>query len=121
MENISVVVKGGQQSDQVGTVELLVLDSKAKRKKGLKLLVILWVLALFSILIPVAHFVLVPLFLLAGPAVAIFCLFQPDSVKGGELKCVHCLEDSQVLPNTANWPLHQNCTSCGEFLKIYRK
>ncbi len=79
---------------------------------------ICWALAAVTILIPVAHFVLVPGFLLAGP-IAAWVRYRPRSlVLGGVGACPGC-EAEVVVPSQAeHWPLSATCDGCMESLEL---
>jgi hypothetical protein len=53
----------------IGIAQIQEWNQKERLKRALKTLGISWGLAIVSVLIPLAHFILVPGFLLAGPFV----------------------------------------------------
>src|SRR4051794_18352309 len=73
-----------------GTALIQEWSQKERSRRALRMLGILWGLMLISVLIPVAHFVLVPAFFLAGPIVAFIVHDQRKAIVGGEGICPQC-------------------------------
>lgn len=67
---IRAIVIENDSGDAAGTLHVRCFDTRDRILRALAALGTMWLLALVSVLIPVAHFVLVPGFLLAGPVVA---------------------------------------------------
>lgn len=96
-------------------------DKKGRIKRALKTLAICWGLMIISILIPIAHFILVPSFLILGPFLA-FKVYRTQSMLiGGTGKCPHCDHDFLIEKSHLNWPLHDLCSFCQSSVIIYQK
>lgn len=78
----------------------------------------LWGLAALSILVPVAHFVLVPGFLIAGPIAALVRYRQQSGVLGGEGTCPACGETMTMDAHEDEWPLWEICPACRASVRI---
>lgn len=80
--------------------EFLYGDAACPRKdvtmRGLKKLALFWMLALLSVFVPVAHFVLVPAFFLVGIFVFAHQLKFTHFVKEGVWDCPSCDEEMKV-------------------------
>jgi hypothetical protein len=79
-----------------------------------------WLLAALSILVPVAHFVLVPAFFLAGPVVAWLRYKEHDVVAGGVITCPECEAEMLLKRCSEAWPLRATCESCNARLTLDR-
>jgi hypothetical protein len=79
-----------------------------------------WAGALVTLFIPIAHFVLVPACLLAGPAVAWHRYQQASVVLGGTGTCPACQSDLEIVRSADRWPLEELCTQCQQQVTIAR-
>ena len=79
---------------------------------ALKLGGLMWALALASVLIPVAHFVLVPGFLLAGPVAAVLARRRSEVLLGGMVDCPKCHQSYDVGGGALQWPAQGQCPAC---------
>jgi hypothetical protein len=77
-----------------------------------------WGLAVASILIPVAHFVLVPGFLVAGPVLAWLRTTERSVVLGGIVDCPECQEQMLLGRSRDAGPLSVLCENCRAPLRI---
>src|SRR5690242_15102508 len=85
-----VTVFGKSDKFKEGFVRIQEWDKKARILRALKSLGLCWGLAIVSILIPIAHFVLVPGFLVAGPILAFFVFTAKSTILGGDSTCPEC-------------------------------
>ena len=104
-----------------GAVEVRAWSGRSRLVRGAKVLGACWALALVSLLVPAAHFVLVPVFLLAGPIGALIVGGQRSTVLGGEGACPECGERVRVGASAEEWPLHDACARCRTPLRIERQ
>jgi len=88
------------------------MDGPRRLRRAALALVSLWALALFSILIPVAHFLLVPGFLIAGPLVAWKRLHQEQVILGAVVTCPNCDAHTVLDPGTDERELTLSCDVC---------
>ena len=104
-----------------GEVRIAKWSMPARLARAAKILLALWAAGAVSVLVPVAHFVLVPAFLIAGPVAAALRLGQASGVLGGEGTCPAC-GTAMILEAGADvWPLYGNCPGCGETVRIERR
>lgn len=101
-----------------GEIFVQYLDSRQRLLRSLKVMGLIWGLALVSIFIPLAHFVLVPSFLIAGPIVARQIYQQEKIVLGGKGLCPKCHQDFQIVKGELTFPLTDVCGKCFENVEI---
>jgi hypothetical protein len=111
-ESIQVIFQAINGSETKGVVRVKNFSPRETILRAAKGLGFCWLLALASVLVPIAHFVLVPLFLLAGPIWS-FILFRQKSVLlGGEGECPKCKNHLKITKGNENWPLKETCPHC---------
>ena len=89
-----------------------------QRKRAWKTLGILWGCSLVSVILPLAHFVLVPGFFLAGPVAALVILSQQSQIQGSECACPSCGKPLPLAKMAPKWPLSSVCSNCHEGIRI---
>lgn len=75
-------------------------------------LVICWFAAVLFVAIPVMHFVLVPLGLIAGVAAFIYKLTRHERKSETNIKCPSCKAALKLKAGAFNWPIKENCGEC---------
>jgi len=94
-------------------------DPGDRIQRALLRLVLLWALAGVSLFIPLAHFVLVPGFLVAGPVVAILAYRSSQARDRAEGKCPVCGEEITIkLEARDEIPKWIYCPACNTALQI---
>lgn len=81
----------------------------------------LWGLAIASVLVPVAHFVLVPALLLAGPIAAFVRWRQRSGVLGGQGTCPACRAPMSIEGQADEWPFFQICEACRAAVRVEKR
>jgi hypothetical protein len=108
----------GLDKKQLAEVFLVHWTAKERRIRALRSFALLWGLAALSILIPIAHFFLVPLFFICGLIIP-FATYRKESVVlGGIGKCPWCTEEFEVAATADRWPLQDICTACHRHVRI---
>ena len=106
------------------TADVTVRERSAGERAGRALVAlgIAWGLALFSVLIPVAHFVLVPGFALGGVVVAVIRYLEVRTVVRVAGTCPKC-EQGQDIATSQKWKssLTIECPSCRSDLQLETK
>lgn len=117
---VSLKIKAFGQPEQtsVGNIEVNYWNSSERMMRGGKLLGGAWFAAALSILVPVLHFVLVPLFLLLGPLLFYIAYQQEESVIGGQVPCPACAQPVKVSGGKLKWPIFDHCSSCQTRVRI---
>jgi len=93
IENRSIRIIDNAGAVQNGSLTVNIYSKEERLKRAVKLLLLCWLLALASVPILIAHFILVPGFLLAGPILAYRRYHVMESVEGAHGKCPTCLKD----------------------------
>jgi hypothetical protein len=120
LENIKVPVKADVNDERIteGVLEIHRFNPSERMMNAIKKLVLWWLIAIFSVLIPVMHFVLVPLFFFLGIFLSYRSYKSTGRVLAGTLKCPHCQAEIQIKPNELHWPLSEICQSCARVVRI---
>jgi len=116
-ENVKVVSWNGQKNSS-GEVRIFHWSSRERWIRGGKMLAICWGLAVFSVLIPVLHFVLVPAFLLIGPFLFYINYKQESGVLGGEATCPVCNHKVKISSGPVRWPIFDICEQCKSNVRL---
>lgn len=101
-----------------GEVRVERWDKPARLLRAAKRLAVLWGLAVVSVLIPIAHFVLVPGLLIAGPIAAYLRFRQESGVLGGEGSCPFCGKTMTIDDHPDEWPFFETCEACHDPARI---
>ena len=101
-----------------GVVSVCRWTDSQRKWRGIKTLLIVWGLALLTLFIPILHFILVPILLLAGPIAASVSYAQRSLVLGGEGLCPNCNAKFPIAKAREAWPLDDICTKCNRHVKI---
>ena len=100
----------GYRGRTVATVRVVSYDRAQRIRRALKGLGMWWGVALLSVLIPVAHFVLVPSFFLYGLYIFARRLTADEVAVAGRGTCPDCRQE-QALDVLGRWSLPRT-TSC---------
>jgi len=114
----NVVVIGKNKSSNPGQVEIHQFDSKDRLMRGLKSGGLFFGLALFSLFIPLAHFVLVPAFLIASFIAFPVAYGAKSKVMGGSSQCPDCQAIFRIEKSADQWPLEDVCSQCQSHVTI---
>ena len=111
-ETVSVLLKTIAGNTHPDTIELIHWTPSQRTMRALKSLGIFWGLAVISVFLPVAHFVLVPMFLILGPIMAHGTYKQDASIVAKDLVCPECKAPLKVSSQKMKWPLLLVCDNC---------
>ena len=114
----SVVVRSRDGITSPGKVFIQTWIRAERLKRSLKFLGYSWLFAVLSVFLPIAHFILVPGFLLAGPIAAYFVYHQESVVLGGESLCPKCGKSFAIVRGPNKWPWEDYCSGCQAPFKI---
>lgn len=96
-----------------------VFSNTERVQRALKMLVILWALALATVFVPIAHFVLVPTFLLAGPIVAFRRYGMKSVLEKAGGACPACGQEIAIpLAPGDRLPKRGYCPACNKPLRL---
>lgn len=118
-EEVAVELEGENNSSQ-GTV-IIETYSKAKRFTRFILSVLICLtLIVVSAVIPILHFVLIPLSIIISPFIIIMLSSSKDSIKGGKGTCPFCKADFSIYSRSNKFPFYDICSACGRQVRISR-
>ncbi|MCB0363066.1 MAG: hypothetical protein KDD35_10105 [Bdellovibrionales bacterium] len=86
--------------------------------RALKVLAIGWGIGLFAVIIPMLHFILVPLFVLGGLILSVVTWFERGQVVKGEVSCPNCGSNVYLSLSSERWPRTYRCPSCYMSLSV---
>jgi hypothetical protein len=117
---LSVELKGFSDRPTPGEVRLQVWDSRARMVRALQYLGMIWGLAVVTAFVPGVHFVLVPVFFMAGPIVAWGIYRQERAILGGQGVCPDCGVTLVISKTLDHWPISDLCNHCYRGIKIMK-
>ncbi len=101
-----------------GIVNVEMWDKAARLKRALARAGLCFLVACLCVPLPIAHFVLVPSFLLATPCVFAYFYGKNAMVLDGETTCPNCKTKITLGSSNFNFPKKQMCDKCFHILKI---
>ena len=104
-----------------GYVTVEYLNPPQRLRRSLKKLALFWGISLVSVLIPVIHFVSVPVFIALGIFFSIRSYKSEGRVIEGLTRCPHCQSEIPIKPAELQWPLSEICQNCARVVRIERK
>jgi hypothetical protein len=119
MDSIIKVNLKFKDSVTQGEITLVNNSPSERLAKALKIFFYSILATVISIFIPILHFVLVPLFLLISIAIPLFIYYKKSYIKGGTGTCPNCYADIKIKPTSNNFPIHEICTGCNQYVNIW--
>ena len=117
VERINIV--GNDNGGRVGKLNTQLFSSGERTTQALKVFGLCWLLAGVTALIPIAHFFLVPLFLIAGPVMAFNKYRVESAVDSAEGECPECNESVSISLDPADkLPKWTYCPKCSKPLHL---
>ncbi len=104
-----------------GEIWIIEWDGRERLLRALKICGALWIASIASIVVPILHFVLVPLFFILGPGAAYLVFQQRSKILGGEGSCPQCQVSLRLEGGPLKFPLADLCTHCQTTLSISQK
>ncbi|MDQ7003325.1 MAG: hypothetical protein Q9N02_11695 [Ghiorsea sp.] len=111
----------GPKSKVINPAKMSILSYNEKEQKirAIKTLFKLWGIAALCILIPIAHFLLVPLFLVMGIVKSMKLLHKSEDGLYAEGSCPACDQHIQLdLENNAELPQWIDCSDCKQAIEL---
>jgi len=118
---IEIEANVSDERREPGYVMVKYFSPPEKMTQALKKLGLFWGIALVSVLIPVFHFVLVPLFFFLGIFFGYRSYKSEGRVLGGETHCPHCKNEVKVKPAELQWPVSEICQNCARVVRMEKK
>lgn len=115
----AILIKGNETKPCAGELHSCSFSSAERMSRAAKVLGVAWLLALITAFIPIAHFFLVPLFLIAGPVMG-FMKYKAETVLekvSGD--CPECSKEVDiVLEPSDKLPKRTYCPDCNKPLQL---
>ncbi len=92
-----IIISNSEGGQTTGTLHYVAYTQKELMGRAWKALGLFWGLAIITVFIPLAHFFLVPGFLIAGPVVAYSRYRAKDVMESASGQCPTCHEESIIL------------------------
>lgn len=80
---------------------------------------ILWIVGLLTIVVPILHFILPPLFFIAGVVLGWTTWMESGEILEGEFTCPNCKHRMTFQREAEEWPKVQRCGGCSFTLKTF--
>ncbi len=110
-----ILEAGGKTSN--GHAIMLLYSDQEKQSRAWKALFLFLGLGIVSIVLPLAHFFLVPGFLLASPFAYRWAKKQTGTLESLDGPCPFCQKPLSQKGGGLQWPLRFSCQACGEPVK----
>ncbi|MCC6302108.1 MAG: hypothetical protein IT489_04830 [Gammaproteobacteria bacterium] len=118
-EERPILIENDAGAARPGILRVCLYSRKERWARALKMLGLMWLLAVVTVFIPIAHFVLVPGFLIAGPVTAVMRFQVSESVESASGECPTCGEAMTVaLDPAARLPLWTYCTPANDPIRL---
>jgi len=111
----------GQKSKVMNPAKMWIqsFSEKEQKVRAIKTLLKFWGIAALCILIPIAHFLLVPLFFIMGIVKAMKLLHKAEDALYAEGTCPACEQHVKLpLENNAELPQWIDCTNCKQPIEL---
>ena len=118
---------GAREIELICQVDDLTTPGRASRrdftvaeraKRAARSFGILFVIAFFTIFIPILHFILPPLILIAAGVFSFVTWLETGEVLDGETSCPNCRKAITLPRESEEWPKVQRCPGCSFTLSI---
>lgn len=116
---IEIISRDGSIKD--GHIVLIEKAQNVRVRAALKSFGIFAVAALLGALIPVLHFILVPLLTLAAFFMAFNSYFDSHSIGSGQIICAKCGHTQIIEARAEIYPLVYDCEKCNSRMNGYRR
>jgi len=117
VERINIIAN--DKGEHAGELTTQLFSSGERTTQALKVLGLCWLLAGITLFIPIAHFFLVPLFLVAGPVMAFSKYRVETATDSAEGICPECGESVSISLDPADkLPKWTYCPKCNKPLHL---
>ncbi len=117
-----VYVKADEQGVKEGILHYTRFSSGDRMSRALKVLGLCWLAAGITLFIPLAHFVLVPGFLIAGPVLAMMKYKVDRENESVSVECPKCGKAVSIKLDAADrLPVYSYCPDCNVSLQLVEK
>ena len=115
----TITIKGNESAGNSAELYTRSFTSGERMARAGKMLAICWTLALITLFIPIAHFFLVPTFLIAGPVTAYLKYRVETVMEKAHGVCPECSKAVDIaLDPLDKLPKHTYCPDCNKPLQL---
>lgn len=101
-----------------GALQLHTFSKQERMHRALKIWGLCWGIACLCVLIPIAHFVLVPAAMITGPILGLKRLGVEQELGGGTGNCPSCQKEMKIAVQEPIFPLNDVCEHCHSAVEI---
>lgn len=117
MQRISIFSEtDGRRTE--GFAERVDLSRGERALRATKMFGIFIAIAFLCVFIPILHFILPPLFILAACVFGATTWLEESMVTAGEIDCPNCAHHIVLTPGAESWPREERCPSCSYTLRF---
>lgn len=121
-QELNIDIQDDNNNSADGTLYFTAYNPADRTTRAITALIVCWVIAGVTVFIPIAHFFLVPAFLIAGPIVGFSRYKQQDSKDRVEGTCPrHNGQITVKLENTDKLPKWTYCPECDGGIQFVEK
>lgn len=118
-QQVEAITIKGAASSSVGELHTRSFTPWERMVQAGKVLAVAWSLALITVFIPIAHFVLVPLFLVAGPVMALMKYRVETVAEKAHGVCPECEQAVDIALDPADrLPKWTYCPACNKPVQL---
>lgn len=108
----TIRIENAENQSTIGQLHITTYSQQERTSRAVKMLMLCWGLALITLFIPLAHFVLVPGFLIAGPIVAYKRYQMAEHPSNADGDCPTCKQPSSIhLEPSDSLPMWTYCSA----------
>ena len=105
-------IENADNSSNIGQLLITAYSQPERTARAIKMLALMWALAVITVFIPLAHFVLVPGFLIAGPVLAYKRYQMAEHPSSADGVCPTCHQPSSIhLEPSDTLPMWSYCSA----------
>jgi len=109
----------GSEAIKPATMSIATFSERERKIRGIQSLLLFWSIATISVLIPIAHIILVPSFLIGGVVVAKRRWNRGEEGISAEGDCPSCTHAITIdLEKKAELPQWHHCPQCNDSLEF---
>lgn len=101
-----------------GEVRRRDLPQPERLRRSLRSFGICFLIAFFTVFIPILHFILPPLLLIIGMVFAATTWMETSEIGGGEITCPNCKKQMLLRRAAEEWPQSLRCEGCSYTLTV---
>jgi len=108
----SIRIENADNQSTIGQLHITTYSQQERTTRAIKMLALMWTFAIITVFIPLAHFVLVPGFLIAGPVIAYKRYQTAEHPSNADGECPTCKQPSSIhLEPSDTLPMWTYCSA----------